>query len=721
MKALNFISTAALTVLLTACGDDPNETDDTTPTDPSTPVSSIYIYHSEQESNVSFAHWGDTWGSGSTIEPVSDSDYGEVLRINYGSDWGTNNAVVAWGNEDADAIDASGLDVARFKVKGDSIDEITVSIASVGSSSNYEQTYSISDGTSLGNGWTEMEVSFPGYSNLTWVGLMFPEATSVDLVDVYIADSDGNGDDGGDPGTETDAFVIYSDTEATDVTFSDSTIQTWDTGTVLQGDVDFNGKKAWQITSGGIGSWGAVLVYANGLEGDFSHFNYLDLAIATEGSFSGGYKLVVSGDGVAKEYALPVNDSDVTTWQDVRVDIDDLGLSLSSIDHVAVMGMTDTTDQSSFYVTDFQFTKEFDKSYDSNTENEYVFVHSDSAMPSDLVVDGDDSSSAGNVIFGEWSTGTILDMDATYLDTSAWQMVGNGGWGSVIALQGDISDGSTIDNLDVDLSEYTNITLKVASQGNYSKYAVSFVAKNGENESSQEVAFSLAEPSEWNTIDINLAAVGVDLANINQIAVFGSHTDAAETGQTLYVTDFYAYDSGYESETDFNDYGDAFTMISATETIDESDMTFDDSAHLNVGNASFNEWSTNTGIVIDTTYSSKNSWEMTKSDGWGAVLAISGDMYGEIQQFDFDTTVYHTLNLSVATVGAFEKVTLFVGTAQGASKEITLEGVSTDWATFSYDISQLGLNTSTINQLAIFASGGNSGDTLYVTDLNFSK
>ena len=523
--------------------------------------------------------------------------------------------------------------------------------------------------------------------------------------------------DGGGPVAE-DTFVLISSTGATDIEFVADTVGEWSTGTNIQGDVTFDGLSSWEMTSSSnspeAGNWGTVLAFQNGINGDFSLFNRIELKIATTGTYAGGYKVAISGNGVNKEFGLPVNES-ISTWQTVSLDAADIPINMSSIDWIAVYGIGGQPGVSTIYVTDFSLLKDETIVFDSSTEDDFVFISSDPAVTSDLIVDDDNSSDVGNVIFGEWSTGTIIS-ETTYDGLDGIELIANGSWGAVLALQGDISDGSNIDNYDVDFSKYTNIKMKVASQGGFERYAMSIVSNIDGNEVAQEVGFSLASQSQWNEIDIDLGMYGIDLSKVSQIALFGVY-QGGSAAQNIYITDLIAYDTGKVTATkDSSD--DKFVFFSSTG--ETSDMVFDGDDYAHNGNMTINDWSTGTSFASDVTYSGLSSFELTRGSGsWGAVLALMGDINGDVQEYDFDVAAYSTLNFKIAAQGAFSEYTLdFL--VDGAEFKVPLT-VNSSWTEVSINLADIPINFSKLTQIAIFGVGGGAGNKIYLTDLNLSK
>ncbi|WP_049757913.1 carbohydrate binding domain-containing protein [Colwellia psychrerythraea] len=547
------------------------------------------------------------------------------------------------------------------------------------------------------------------------------EAGSVYIDDVSVsiqANTDGN-TGGGDTGGQVvdDEFVIISSTDDTDVSLTPDTIGEWSTGTVIQADVTFDGLMGWELTSSANspeqGNWGTVLAFQNGILGDFSLFNRVELTLATSGGYDGGFKVAISANGVSKEISLPLDQS-IATWQTISIDAADIPLNLSSIDWIAVYGIGGQTGVSTINVTDFSLIKNEAIAFDSETNDDFVFISSDADITSDLIVDDDNNSAAGNIIFGEWSTGTAIS-EINYSGLDAIQLTAGGGWGAVLALQGDISDGVNVDNYDVDMANYTNIKFKVASQGTFERYALSIVSKVGANETAQEVSFSLANPADWNSIDIDLAQYGVNLSTVNQMAVFGVYAGGSAS-QKIYITDMVLYDTGKVTPAKESS-DDKFVFFSSSG--ESSDMIFDgdDSAHN--GNTTISEWSTGTTLTSDVVYNGLNAFELTKGAGWGAVLALMGDTYGGVQEYKLDVAKYSTINFKIAAQGAFSAYFIdFI--VDGAEFKVPVT-VNSNWTEVSINVADIPLNLSKITQIAIFGEGGGVGNKIYITDLNISK
>ncbi|WP_133471236.1 family 16 glycosylhydrolase [Paraglaciecola marina] len=656
-------------------------------------------------SNGSFDNGGEDWiGAVNVIEEDGNKVfYANVLAA--GNAWDVNLSQVM-------TLLADETYIVSFKAKA-SVERTIL----VGLGLNYDPWTNVAETASLTTDWvsysfTITTTGFGGENNRVLFDLG-AEVGEVYIDDVSVVLQDSNG---GEP-IDGDTYTLISSTGDSDINFESDTVGEWSTGTSIQSDVMFDGLLGWELVSSSNspeqGNWGTVLAFQNGINGDLSLFNRIELKLATTGNYASGYKIAISGNGVSKEITLPIDES-IDTWQTVTLDTSDIPLNLSTVDWIAVYGIGGQSGVSTIYITDFSFIQDETIPFDSTTNDDFVFISSDESVPSDLIVDGDNNSDVGNVIFGEWSTGTLIS-DANYAGLDGIKLSANGSWGAVLALQGDISDGSTIDNYDVDFAEYTNIKFKVASEGAFERYALAIVSNVNGNQVSQEVGFSLASQAEWNLIDIDLAMYGVNLSNVSQVALFGVY-QGGSASQDIYVTDLIMYDSGkLKSEKDSSD--DKFVFFSSTG--EETDMIIDDNNFANDGNITLNEWSTGTTFMSDVIYNGLTSFELSKGSGWGAVLALMGDIYGDVQQYDIDVSKYTSLNFKIASTGSFSEYTLdFI--VDGVEFKVPLS-VNSSWSDVSIDLSEIPLDLSKLTQIAIFGVGGNTADKIYLTDYHIAK
>lgn len=223
-----------------------------------------YIFHSENDDTFFMEFWGDTWSTGTqyTDKPAeftnqpADTTYSKALEIRKSSGWGT---VIAWGNQPENALDVSTFTNARFKVKTDTFTGIDVVVQSA-TQQQSQIVYNFSSGTDLGNGWIEMEVTLPGFSDMTWFSLNFlgGAGTTVLLADVYFTTLPPEPVTGPPQGApmppayaNNEAVVLYSDSLT-----QDSFVGVWNANyfnapVYATGDVNGNNFAKYTITAGG--------------------------------------------------------------------------------------------------------------------------------------------------------------------------------------------------------------------------------------------------------------------------------------------------------------------------------------------------------------------------------------------------------------------------------------------------------------------------------------
>ncbi|ETR72465.1 MAG: hypothetical protein OMM_01704 [Candidatus Magnetoglobus multicellularis str. Araruama] len=645
------------------------------------------------------------WSTGTQINPDGTYDGKNCWELTSNGSWGT---VLAF----QDGIDEDFSDYSNLKISvatNGGYSDYKVAFVPTSGSTNKEFPLPVNDAITS---WQDISVEISGLNAIKQIAVI-GGGGNAGTSKIYVTDFTL---ETGNSGTVTQKFVIIPSDANTqsDVAFSNDTVGEWSTGTISNGEAEYKDKNCWELTSGSKtaeqGNWGTVLVFQNGINGDFSQYSKIKVNIATTGEYS-AYKLSLSACGVGKEVVLPI-DNQVAEWQNVSIDIIDIPLNLKSIDFIAVLGVGGTPGTSKFYVTDFEIVKDKEVTL-AEIDDDYILKSSDPNINSNLIVDGDNNSYTGNIIFGEWGTQTKLD-NATFSGLDCWKLTAVAGWGAVLALQGDISDGTNIDNYDVDLSKYTNIKFKIASEGSFDRYALSIGSNNNGNEASQEVGFSLKDQTSWNEIDIDLDYYGVDLSNVSQIALFGVYPEGIAAGQKIYITDFMIYDTGIVgNEKPSSD--DKFVFKSSTDEHVDIIVDGDDCAHN--GNITINDWSTGT-ILGDTEYNGSNCWALTKTTGWGAVLALMGDIYGDVLTYDIDLTKYQTVNFKIAAVGSFTEY--FIKFIAGPEFGIQLN-LTEDWKDVSINLNEIPLNLLNLKQIAIYGAGGNAGDRVYITDLNISK
>jgi hypothetical protein len=266
-----------------------------------------YIFHSENTDSFSMEFWGDTWATGTeyTNQPT-DTTYAKALEITKSSGWGT---VIAWGNQPQNALDVATYTHARFKVKTDTFTGIDVIVQSA-TQQQSQVIYNFSSGTDLGNGWIEMQVTLPGFSDMTWFSLNFigNAGTTVLLADVYFTTLDPEPVTGPPEGApippdfaNSEVVVLYSDSLT-----PDSFVGVWNANyfnapVYSTGAVNGNNFAKYTITAGGTagGVTGLEFGFENG-ELDASQHTTWNMDMYIEPGITQVEVQLVSRDGGAK-------------------------------------------------------------------------------------------------------------------------------------------------------------------------------------------------------------------------------------------------------------------------------------------------------------------------------------------------------------------------------------------------------------------------------------
>ncbi len=301
--ALNFIGDAGTTVLLadvhfTTSGVVP-------PVEP--PAGDAYIFESANEDSYFMEYWGDTWGTGTAYtDQPTDNTYAKALEISKSDSWGT---VVAWGNEPENAINISPYTHAKFKVKTSTFELVQVFVQSK-TLPESNITYDLSAGVDLGNGWVEMQVALPGFTDMTWFALNFTgdAGTTVLLADLYFTTLDAEPVTGPPEAApvppsyaDEEVIVLYSDSLTQDSFIGVWNANWWNAPTYSEGDVDGNHFAKYEITAGGVegGVTGLEFGYENG-ELDASSTTTLNFDLFVESGISRVEVQLVSKDGGSK-------------------------------------------------------------------------------------------------------------------------------------------------------------------------------------------------------------------------------------------------------------------------------------------------------------------------------------------------------------------------------------------------------------------------------------
>jgi hypothetical protein len=271
------------------------------------PLSDAYIFHSGNDDSFSMEYWGDTWGTDTVYtDQPSDTTYSKALEISKSSAWGT---VIAWGNEAENSIDISTYTHAKFKVKTDTFTSIQVVVQSA-SIPESSIIYNFSSGSDLGNGWVEMQVSLPGFDDMTWFSLNFigDAGINVLLADVYFTILQAEPVTG--PPTaapippdyaDDEVIVLYSDSLNQDSFIGVWNANWWNAPIYFAGDINGNGFAKYQITAGGVegGVTGLEFGFENGAL-DASAKTTWNFDLFIESGVSQVEVQLVSSDGGAK-------------------------------------------------------------------------------------------------------------------------------------------------------------------------------------------------------------------------------------------------------------------------------------------------------------------------------------------------------------------------------------------------------------------------------------
>ena len=236
------------------------------------PVSDGYIFHSTNNDSFAIEFWGDNWDTGTSYtDQPTDTTYAKALEISKSSTWGT---VIAWGNEPENTIDITSYTHAKFKIKTDTFTSVQVFVQSA-TIPESNITYSFASSTDLGNGWVEMQVTLPSFTDMTWFSLNFmgDAGTTVLLADVYFTTLDTQPVTGPPQGAPAppnyandEVIVLYSDSLTQDSFIGLWNANWWNAPIYAQGNVNGNNFAKYQITAGGVA--GGVTGLEFGFEND---------------------------------------------------------------------------------------------------------------------------------------------------------------------------------------------------------------------------------------------------------------------------------------------------------------------------------------------------------------------------------------------------------------------------------------------------------------------
>ena len=286
-----------------------------------------YIFHSTNDDSFSMEYWGDTWDTDTVYtDQPTDTTYAKALEISKSAKWGT---LVAWGNEAENTIDISSYTHAKFKVNTDTFTQVEVFVQS-NTLPGSQVTYNISSGVDLGNGWFEVQIALPGFTDMTWFALNFIGDTgTILLADVYFTTLETEPVEG--PAlaapippayADDEVIVLYSDSLSQDSFIGLWNANWWNAPIYAEGNVNGDNFAKYQITAGGIA--GGVV----GLEFGFE-IQPLDASSKTTWHFDlfvepGISKIIVqlvSADGGA---SYTINNPTAGTWSTYGLLFNDL-------------------------------------------------------------------------------------------------------------------------------------------------------------------------------------------------------------------------------------------------------------------------------------------------------------------------------------------------------------------------------------------------------------
>ncbi|NLS14056.1 hypothetical protein HGP28_14270 [Vibrio sp. SM6] len=336
-------------------------------------------------------------------------------------------------------------------------------------------------------------------------------------------------------------FVIIDPDRTTSV--PEASYGEWSTGTTFDGTGNYLGKNAWSIERGPNtpeqGNWGAVLALAhkdgvtNTLADLAKHTNLSLQVAATEGFTKFEVFLSTNVDGKESSKGVPFGLKNKDGWNEINIDLDAYGLNLSHINQIAVHGTFDPNVASGqiLYVTDFHaYDSQTHAKRDHNDYGDAFVLISSTGETSDFKPDDSNFINEGNATLNEWSTGTTIDSEASYLGEAAWQLTQGAGWGAVIAFTGD--DFGALQSFDFDMTQYKTLSFKLATEGKLKDFKLHVGSARG---NAYETLLTPTPTADWQTYTVDMSKFPLDVDQIVQLAVMGSGTPG--DGGSFYITD----------------------------------------------------------------------------------------------------------------------------------------------------------------------------------------
>jgi hypothetical protein len=291
----------------------------------------MYIFHSENKDSYYMQYWGDTWGSGAqysvienqpTIQPFTKS-----INLKSGTNWG-HGAAIAWGNEQANAIDATAYNHAQFYLKPSGFSQVEVNVQSF-SAPDSKISYPMSAGEPMENGWLKFEVPIPATKDLRWFGLVFTaeQPSEVLLSDVTLINKTVTLSKPTQPApiptvADNAVFSIYSDTLTENKFISLWNENWWNAPIHSFGEIDGNNYSRYEIA--GQGAEGGVVGIQYGIEYgsvDVSRHDTWNIDLYVESGINRISLQLVSTDGSA---SYEISNPEPNKWVTYQIPFSDM-------------------------------------------------------------------------------------------------------------------------------------------------------------------------------------------------------------------------------------------------------------------------------------------------------------------------------------------------------------------------------------------------------------
>lgn len=302
-----------------------------------------FVFYSDNDDSFYMEYWGDDWGSGAGVENITtDPVFSKVLEISSGNSWG-NGAGLAWGNQEANAIDTSRYTHVRFNLKPQGFHTIEVNVQGF-DIPNYQASFSTSSGTDIGNGWYQFEVPITTTSQLRWLGFVFlaDQPSSIQLSNVSFITKEIERSAPNLPAPtpsvlNSDVFSIFSDSLDEDKFVSLWNENWWNAPFYSQDEVEGNAYARYEIQ--GAGAAGGVVGIQFGIEYgsvDVSEHNTWNIDLYLEPGISQVVLQLVTTDGSA---SYTVSNLPAEQWVSMSIPFADMSLNGESTLNTAQMQM----------------------------------------------------------------------------------------------------------------------------------------------------------------------------------------------------------------------------------------------------------------------------------------------------------------------------------------------------------------------------------------------